>query len=154
MLKMKQKIGLNIEKTVDLKHIHNTVGIKENKKIAQRVASEAITCVKLEKDLLPISKFPEESIYVVDMYDHEYDHSISHITKGLLKSGLDIRPYQVDESDSEKIINQILDAIPNDAMVVINTFLLHIKHGRIEYLFQIIKYTSFKKFKKKQEKLS
>ena len=125
MLKMKQKIGLNIQKTVDLKHIHNSVGVKENKKIAQRVAAEAITCVKLEKDLLPISKFPKESIYVVDMYDHEYDHSISHITKGLVKFGLNIKPHQVDESDSEKIINQILDEIPKDAMVVINTFVTH-----------------------------
>ena len=50
-------IGLNYEKSINLTQILNNVGNRENVIKAQRIASEAITCVKLEKDLLPISKF-------------------------------------------------------------------------------------------------
>ncbi len=125
MLKMKEKIGLHIKKSIDLNQIHSQVGIRENKKIAKRVAAEAITCVKLEKDLLPISKLSDSPIYVIDIYDYKYDHSISNITKGLISSGLNIKPYQIDESDSKKIMHAILDEIPSGANTIINTFVTH-----------------------------
>ena len=41
-------------------------------------------------------------IYVIDMYDHEFNHSMSITTKGLKKYGLNIKPYQIDESDTKK----------------------------------------------------
>ena len=125
MLKMKEKIGLNYKKSINLTQIHNNVGNRENSIKAQRIASEAITCVKLEKDLLPISKFSKDPIFVFDIYDYQYNHSISKITKGLIKSGLNIKPYQVDESDSKVIIDAVIEDIPIDARVLINTFVTH-----------------------------
>ncbi|MBC8344605.1 MAG: glycoside hydrolase family 3 protein, partial [Bacteroidetes bacterium] len=55
MLKMKEKVGLHKQSTINLRHTRNILADKEHKSTARRIASEAITCVKLEKDLLPLS---------------------------------------------------------------------------------------------------
>ena len=59
------------------------------------------------------------------MYDHEFNHSMSITTKGLKKYGLNIKPYQIDESDTKKMIDVILDEIPRNSTVLINAFVSH-----------------------------
>ena len=125
MLKMKEKIGLHLNHKVSLDQIQNSVGIWEHKKIANEIAAQSITCVRLNKNLLPLPKLNDQAIYVIDMYDHEFNHSMSITTKGLKKYGLNIKPYQIDESDTKKMIDVIVTSIPKNSTVLINAFVSH-----------------------------
>ena len=125
MLKMKEKIGLHLNYKINLNQIQNSVGIREHKTIASEIAAQAITCVRLNKNLLPLPKLKDQTIRVIDMYDHEFNHSMSAITKGIKKYGLNIKPYQIDESDTKKMIDVIIDDIPENSTVLINAFVSH-----------------------------
>ena len=52
---------------------------------------------------------------------------IIHVTKtkGLKKYGLNIKPYQIDESDSKRMIDVIIDEIPKGSIVLVNAFVSH-----------------------------
>ena len=125
MLKMKEKIGLHLNHKTSLSHIQNSVGIRDHKTTASEIAAQAITCVRLNKNLLPLPKLKDKTIRVIDMYDHEFNHSMSAITKGLKKYGLNIKPYQIDESDTKNMIDVIIDDIPENSTVLINAFVSH-----------------------------
>ena len=125
MLKMKEKIGLHLNHKISLDQIQNSVGIWEHKTIANEIAAQSITCVRLNKNLLPLPKLKDQMIYVIDMYDHEFNHSMSITTKGLKKYGLNIKPYQIDESDTKKMIDVIVTSIPKNSTVLINAFVSH-----------------------------
>ena len=122
MLKMKQKIGLDRNRYVDLNTMQKTLGKNSHKKIAQKIASEAITCVKNKGNLIPFDLDEKDSLYVIDLYDSKNNHSISNVTKGLKKNGLKIRPFQYDDSDSKKYMRLILSEIPKNARILINAF--------------------------------
>ena len=125
MLKMKEKIGLHLNHKISLNHFQNSVGSRENKTTASEIAAQAITCVRLNKNLLPLTELEDNIIYVIDMYDHEFNHSMSVTTKGLKKYGLNIKPYQIDESDTKKMVDVIIDDIPPKSTVLINAFVSH-----------------------------
>ena len=125
MLKLKEKIGIHLNHKISLDQIQNSVGIWEHKRIANEIAAQSITCVRLDKNLLPLPKLSDKTIYVIDMYDHEFNHSMSITTKGLKKYGLNIKPYQIDESDTKEMIDVILKNIPKNSIVLINAFVSH-----------------------------
>ncbi len=120
MLKMKEKTGINLNYNVSLNNIQKIMGIVEHKTIAKRIASEAITCVKHDEEMIPIVK--DQEFFVIDIYDTENNHTISNITKGLKSSGVKIKPFQIDESDSEEVLKEILKQIPENSNVLLNTF--------------------------------
>ena len=122
MLKMKEKVGLHLTNNVSLENIQNSLGNKEHKITAKRIASEAITCVKLDEEMIPLTQYQGQNLFVIDIYDSEHNHSISSITKGLISSGLRVRPYQIDGSDSENMLSVILNEIPENSNVILNTF--------------------------------
>ena len=72
--------------------------------------------------MLPLTQYQDQNLFVIDIYDSEHNHSISSITKGLMSSGLRVRPYQVDGSDSENMLSVILNEIPENSIVILNTF--------------------------------
>ncbi len=149
MLKMKEKIGLHLNYKISLNQIQNSVGIKKHKKTSNEIAAQSITCVRLDKNLLPLPKLSYETIHVIDMYDHEYNHSISTTTKGLKKYGLSIIPYQIDKSDSKKMIDVIIDDINEDGIVLINAFVnykawkdrVSLPENEIYFINQLLKKT-------------
>ena len=53
MLKMKEKIGLHLNHKISLNKIQSSVGTREHKKTASEIAAQSITCVRLNKNLLP-----------------------------------------------------------------------------------------------------
>ena len=122
MLKMKEKVGLHLNNNVYLENIQNNLGHKEHKSTAKRIASEAITCVKLDKPMIPLTQYQGQNLFVIDIYDSEHKHSISSVTKGLISSGLRVKPYQIDGSDSENVLNVIINEIPENSNVILNTF--------------------------------
>ncbi len=122
MLKMKQRIGLDQNRYLDLKTMQKTLGKNTHKKTAQKVASEAITCVKNEGTLIPFNANKRDSLYVIDLYDTKNNHSISKVTKGLKINGFKVRAFQFDDSDTKRYMKLILSEIPEDSPILINAF--------------------------------
>lgn len=122
MLKMKEKVGLHTQRFIALEETRKILGKKEFKKTAMNIAAKSITLVKNQNDILPLHLEENEEIIVIDIYDHPNDHDESTTTKDLKRSGLKIRSLQVDESDSTSYYDSILQSIPKNAFIVLNSF--------------------------------
>ena len=122
VLEMKQKVGLHKFSTISLDGFFNSYSKTEHKQIAEKIAQEAITCVKYDSIIFPMSHHHSETLYIIDIYDSENNHEMSEVTKGLKKSGLKTKIYQIDESDSKVVLNAILNEIPENSRVLINAF--------------------------------
>ena len=122
VLKMKEKVGLFKSTKISLDSFYNSYHKKEHKLIAKKVAQEAITCVKYDSNIFPFSTNNLDTLYVIDIYDSRNNHEMSSVTKGLKKSGLKIKPLQIDESDSKVVLDAMLNEIPENALVLINGF--------------------------------
>ena len=60
------------------------------------MATRAITLVKNEGDLLPLSPRINETLYAVDLYDGENNHKESSFTKQLKSNGRKVISFQID----------------------------------------------------------
>jgi len=120
MLNMKEKIGLHRSYKVSLDQIHQNLAHASHKEIARKIASEAITCVINDNNLIPMQH--DLAWHVIDLYDNENNHTLSSITKGLKTSGMNVKSFQVDASDSDKVLMEIIKEIPKESHVLINTF--------------------------------
>ena len=122
ILKMKEKLGLEKSAKISLDSFYNSYNKKEHKKIVKKIAQEAITCVKYDSNIFPFNTKNPETLFVLDIYDSKNNHKMSSVTKGLKKSGLKIKPLQIDESDSKVVLNAMLNEIPDNALVLVNAF--------------------------------
>ncbi len=122
MLKMKEKVGLHTQRFIALEETRKILGNKEFNESAMNIAAKSITLVKNENNILPLKVEKNEEIIVIDIYDHPNDHDESTTTKDLKRSGLKIRSLQVDESDSTSYYNSILQKIPKNAPIILNSF--------------------------------
>ena len=122
MLKMKEKVGLNKQRFISMEVTRKILGKQKFKKIADEIAVKSITLVKNDNSFLPLSVKDNEEMVVIDIYDYPNDHTESMTTKGLKQSGLHIRSLQVDESDSTMYYESILETIPENAPIILNTF--------------------------------
>ena len=121
MLKMKEKLGLHKNNKVVIDQIHQNLGRSDHKELAKKIASESITCVKNNNQLIPMQH--DVDWYVIDLYDDENNHTLSSVTKGLKSSGMKIKSLQVDASDSDNVLKEIIKEIPQESNVLINTFI-------------------------------
>ena len=122
VLKMKEKVGLHLNKTISINNTHRAMGEATNFKLAKEMATKAITLVKNEGDILPLQPDLNEKLYVIDLYDGPNNHSESSFTKQLKSNGRKVISFQIDESDSAAITDYILSKIPEDGLVFLNAF--------------------------------
>ncbi|MFC1581870.1 glycoside hydrolase family 3 N-terminal domain-containing protein, partial [Candidatus Neomarinimicrobiota bacterium] len=124
MLKLKQKVGLHLNSTVDYKSMQSTLGNSDHSKVAKKVSGEALTLVKDDKSLIPLKLQPEDLLYIIDVWGREYNHSQSILSKKIKQSLSNAISYSIDESDSHNQLESILSEIPNEATVLVNLFSL------------------------------
>ena len=122
VLRMKERLGLPKNRNISMNDTHRSMGRVANFKMAKEMATRAITLVKNEGDLLPLSPGIDEILYVVDLYDGENNHKESSFTKLLKANGRKVISFQIDKSDSAIVANHILGQIPNDGLVFLNAF--------------------------------
>ncbi|MEE2765179.1 MAG: glycoside hydrolase family 3 N-terminal domain-containing protein [Candidatus Neomarinimicrobiota bacterium] len=122
MLKMKQRAGLNINPYVNLTHMLSHIGQEENKETSERIASESITCLKDNNNLLPLKTSSKDTLYIIDIYDEEHKHLLSSVASEIIRSEIPVRTFQVDESDSRMVLNAVLNSIPTNSLILINAF--------------------------------
>jgi len=90
--------------------------------MANNMAAKSITLVKNENAFFPLKMEEDEELILIDIYDYPNNHDESIMTKGIKKSGLKARSFQVDESDSTLYYQSILENIPENAKIILNTF--------------------------------
>lgn len=122
MLALKQKAGLDKRSLVDAARVFNELGTRESADIAAEIAQKSVTLVKYDVPMIPILEGRGDTLIVVDLYGHEFDHDQSRITRTLERNGIPLKSMQIDESDPEAYIQFVLDRIPAQARVVINAF--------------------------------
>ena len=65
ILRAKENLGLNRQRTVDIARVRDVVGIDPHLAVARRVADQSITVLKDERDLLPLLGTPTANVYSV-----------------------------------------------------------------------------------------
>ena len=65
ILRAKENLGLNRQRTVDIARVRDVVGIEPHLAVARRVADQSITVLKDERDLLPLLGTPTANVYSV-----------------------------------------------------------------------------------------
>ncbi len=121
MLRMKERSGLHLNRTVSLDQAQKSLGISAHKKMAANIASKSITLVKNKGQILPLKKVDGDLI-IIDLYDHPNDHSMSTMSAQLKKSKYPMKFYQIDESDSSNYLLSVLDQISPTSTVIVNAF--------------------------------
>ena len=122
MLKIKSKVGLNLNPHVDMEFMMNNIATKENNKVSNRIASEAITLIKDKKNLIPLDVKGKDSLYVIDIYDEVYKHSLSLVASKIKSARLPLKLIQIDESDKKPVLDAIIKGIPSNSQILINAF--------------------------------
>ena len=122
MLELKHKVGLDLNPLTNLDNMMKQISTKENKETAIRIASESITLVRDNKDLLPLNAIGKDSLYIIDIYDQEYKHSRSAVTSKIIAEKFPVRSIQIDESDKKPVLDVIINSIPKNSQILINAF--------------------------------
>ncbi len=122
MLQIKMKAGLNQSKFITSDYARQTIGKKENRTVANQMATEAITCVKNELNLIPLVNNEKNPLFVIDLFDSRNNHSHSLVSKDIKKLGTAVKIIQIDESDSRNYLNTVLEDIPVNSPILINAF--------------------------------
>ena len=128
VLKMKEQLGLHLNRTIFMDDTHRKMGKLSNFKVANEIAKRSITLVKNKGNLLPLQPKIDEILYVVDLYDGPNNHSESTLTKQLKHNGRKVKTFQIDKSDSIEISEFILDQIPSNGLVFLNAFANPVEH--------------------------
>jgi len=122
MLKLKQKAGLHLKSNVDFKSMQSILSNSNHLKVAKNASRAALTLVRNDHTLLPLKLQPEESLYIIDVWANENNHSQSTVTKKLKQSLPNVISYSIDESDGKNQLGSILSEIPNNTTVLFNLF--------------------------------
>ena len=130
VLKMKERLGLHQDRLIKTDYTYRAIGKAENFKMAEEIAMRAITLVKNEENVLPLSPGIDDTLYVVDLYDGPNNHSESSLTRQLKDVGSNRRviSFQIDKSDSTVVADFILDQIPVNGLVFLNAFANPVEH--------------------------
>jgi beta-N-acetylhexosaminidase len=65
ILRAKEKLGLDRQRTVDIRRVRQVVGVQAHTSVARRVANSSVTVLKDERELLPLLGTPNASVYSV-----------------------------------------------------------------------------------------
>ncbi|MEE8437745.1 MAG: serine hydrolase, partial [Candidatus Neomarinimicrobiota bacterium] len=127
-LLLKEKAGLHNQNRINFEYLQKTLGINEHRKIAGKMASEAITLVKNDGGILPLNPGLEDTLYIFDLYDYNNNHSESMATKKLKSGGRKTLTFQIDKSDSLDYARSLLKQIPENALIIVNAFVNPVEH--------------------------
>lgn len=121
ILELKERMGLHRDKLVTFANMYQQYGKASSHKMADQIAAKAITVVKNDGGLLPLDP-AIGLLYVIDIYDYPYQHSLSTVSKLLREQGVNCENFAVDDSDEAAVYDALLSKIPPRAPVLANVF--------------------------------
>jgi len=108
ILRAKERLGLDRERTVDLNRMREVVGVRPHLAVAQAVADRSVTVLKDERDLLPLLGTPTASVYSVT-YRRPNDLRASRaFNTGLGRTYGRLRTAYVDQETTRREYDEIL----------------------------------------------
>lgn len=122
MLKLKEKAGLHLSKKVNFETMQRNLGLTASHRKAEKIATQSITVVKNERNLIPLQISNGQVINVIDVYGSSFTHTQSVATKSLIKSQLPLNSYVVDESDNIEYLKSVVNQIDGNSTIIINVF--------------------------------
>jgi len=150
ILEMKEAAGLNKNRFVDLDRVHGMFPDVEANELAQRVSDEAVTLVRSNGAVLPLSlaktansdsstQAPNESKFVVVSFTDSQNSRLGHeFDRQIMSRRPDARVfhYYNDHINSDAVPSEVLPMLKNAERVVVAAFVTHvpgrqlISHGR------------------------
>jgi len=122
ILTLKQKLGLDKKKTLSLSDMQSRLGTQHNKSVAREIMSKAVTLVRDNQNLVPITHDDSQHIYIIDIRDWAYDHDRSIVQSELQRSLKYSSAWILDNTDLASTYDNVLASIPDSAEVIINIF--------------------------------
>lgn len=124
MLKLKEKSGLHLNRFVNIERMRKVLRAPEYLALASNISSQAITLVKNDHDLLPLTLLESNSdpLLIFNIYGREYDHSQSIVSGLFEREFRNFVSTSIDESDSAYVLNAIVEHIPRDKTILLNVF--------------------------------
>ncbi len=122
ILTLKQKLGLDKKKTLSLSDMQARLGTQYNKAVSQEIMSKAITLVRDNYDLVPMSMTDSQHVYIIDIRDWANDHDRSTVQTELQRSLINSSSWILDNSDLASTYDNVLSSIPDSAKVILNIF--------------------------------
>ncbi len=122
ILTLKQKLGLDKKKTLSLSDMQLRLGTQHNKSVAQDIMAKAVTLVRDNQNLVPVSMTDSQHVYIVDIRDWANDHDRSTIQSVLQRSLNNASTWILDNSDLTTTYDNVLASIPDSARVILNIF--------------------------------
>ena len=122
ILTLKSKLGLDKKKLLNLSEMQEKLGTQHNQSVANDIMSKAITLVRDNYGIVPLS--PEDSLetFIVDIKDWPNDHEKSVVQIELSRSLSNSTNFILDNSDPQTAYDHIMASIPDSARVIINVF--------------------------------
>ena len=88
------------------------LGRAEYRETARDLAAQAITIIKYERREVPLREANEnDPILVIDFYNYPFNHSTSLVTALIVRTGLPVQSYQLDEPDGVGVYALVTDSI-------------------------------------------
>ena len=122
ILRMKEKIGLNGSRFIEMKDAQGSLKDSTFQFTASHMAAKSLTLVKNDSKFFPLELKKREKLYIIDIYDHKNDHAESITTKSLRALGANVHSFQLDESDKKYVSSSILKEIPEKSAIIVNAF--------------------------------
>ncbi|NQV43120.1 MAG: serine hydrolase [Candidatus Marinimicrobia bacterium] len=122
ILTLKQKLGLDKKKTLSLSDMQSRLGNIHNKAVAQDIMSKAVTLVRDNQHLVPVSMTDSQQVYIVDIRDWAHDHDQSTVMNELQRALPNSSSWILDNTDDGFTYDQVLGSIPDSARVIVNIF--------------------------------
>ncbi|MCH8024126.1 MAG: serine hydrolase [Candidatus Marinimicrobia bacterium] len=123
VLRLKARLGLPRQRYITVEETSRNLGRAEYRETARVLAAQGITLLKNERRQVPLRETSEtDTLVIIDLYDYPFNHSTSLVTRRIMKTGLPVKTYQLDESDDEAVYALVTDSIAAGARVLVNTF--------------------------------
>jgi beta-N-acetylhexosaminidase len=116
ILNAKQWLGLNRSKLVDLNNIDNTLGKPEHFETAEKISRKAVTLLKNENNLLPLSE--KHNKYLIRISD-DYKPDYGKYFKDRIYSSFDIKgEFFLWSKSTDNELKETAEKIPSGSIVI------------------------------------
>lgn len=108
ILRAKEKLGLDRERTVDLGRMRETVGVRPHLAVAREAANRSVTVLKDERNLMPLLGTPAADVYSVTYRRANDIRAGRAFNAGLRRAYPRLRAAYVDQETTRREYDEIL----------------------------------------------
>ncbi len=120
ILQLKQWLGLDRNRMVDLSRLHEAVGLPESRQLAERIAEQSVTLVRDRNHLLPLHPSPSGPVLNIVLQDKPGEEHVRTFRKKLSEHWR-VLHVRLDPSTREKSYRETLRLAEQASAVILTT---------------------------------